>query len=74
MYNSYRADWYSSWREDINFASYREQMEWELDKQDKVDIVVVYFHPATQAPVSLLELGICAQVLDKAIVVCLEGY
>ena len=74
MYNPYRADWDSSWREDINFAPYREQVEWELDKQDKADIVVVYFHPATQAPVSLLEFGICARVPGKAIVLCPDGY
>ncbi|KAF5020896.1 hypothetical protein F66182_7048 [Fusarium sp. NRRL 66182] len=74
IYNPYRADWDSSWREDINFAPYREQVEWELDKQDKADIVVVYFHPATQAPVSLLEFGIWARTPGKTIVVCPEGY
>ncbi|KAM4058626.1 nucleoside 2-deoxyribosyltransferase like domain-containing protein [Hirsutella rhossiliensis] len=74
IYNPYRADWDSSWREDIEFAPYREQVEWELDKQDKADIVVVYFHPATQAPVSLLEFGIWARIPGKAIVVCPEGY
>ncbi|KAF4465689.1 hypothetical protein FALBO_7466 [Fusarium albosuccineum] len=74
IYNPYRADWDSSWREDINFAPYREQVEWELEKQDKADIVVVYFHPATQAPVSLLEFGIWARIPGKAIVVCPEGY
>jgi hypothetical protein len=74
IYNPYRADWDSSWREDINFAPYREQVEWELDKLDKADLVVVYFHPATQAAVSLLEFGICARVPGKAIVVCPEGY
>ncbi|KAF7118414.1 hypothetical protein CNMCM5793_007931 [Aspergillus hiratsukae] len=74
IYNHYRADWDSSWREDIDFPPFREQVEWELEKQDKADIVVVYFHPATQAPVSLLELGICVRVPGKAIVVCPEGY
>ena len=74
IYNPFRADWDSSWCEDINFAPYREQVEWELEKQDKADIVVFYFHPATQAPVSLLELGICARVPGKAIVACPEGY
>lgn len=74
LYNPYRADWDSSWHEDITFAPYREQVEWELDKHDKADIVVVYFHPATQAAVSLLEFGICARVPGKAIVVCPEGY
>lgn len=44
IYNPYRADWDSSWREDINFTPYREQVEWELEKQDKADIVVIYFH------------------------------
>ncbi|KAJ5921153.1 nucleoside 2-deoxyribosyltransferase like domain-containing protein [Penicillium verhagenii] len=27
IYNPYRADWDSSWHEDINFAPYREQVE-----------------------------------------------
>lgn len=74
IYNPYRTDWDSSWREDISFAPYREQAEWELDMQMKADIVVIYFHPATQAAVSLLELGICMRVPEKAIVVCPEGY
>ncbi|KFY23910.1 hypothetical protein V493_05564 [Pseudogymnoascus sp. VKM F-4281 (FW-2241)] len=74
IYNPYRTDWDSSWCEDIDFAPYREQVGWELDKQVKADIVVVYFHPATQAPISLLEFGICARVPGKAIVVCPEGY
>ncbi len=74
LYNPQRADWDSSWREDINSAPYREQVEWELDKQDMADIVVVYFHPASQAPISLLELGLCARTPGKAIVVCPDGY
>lgn len=74
IYNPHRADWDSSWREDIDFAPYREQVEWELDKQDRADVVVVYFHPDTQAPISLLELGMCVPVPQKAIVVCPEGY
>ena len=74
IYNPYRAEWDSSWREDLAFAPYREQVEWELEKQDQADIVVVYFHPDTQAPVSLLELGLCARQPGKAIVCCPKGY
>lgn len=74
VYNPYRPDWDSSWREEIDFAPYREQVEWELEKQEKADIVVIYFHPATQAPISLLEFGLCARVPGKAIIVCPEGY
>ncbi|KAL4737222.1 hypothetical protein BDV11DRAFT_216856 [Aspergillus similis] len=58
----------------VDAGDWREQVEWELDKQDKADVVVIYFHHATQAPISLLELGICARVPRKAIVVCPEGY
>ncbi|CAP86471.1 hypothetical protein EN45_051570 [Penicillium chrysogenum] len=74
VYNPYRPDWDSSWREEIDFVPYREQVEWELEKQEKADIVVIYFHPATQAPISLLEFGLCARVPGKAIIVCPEGY
>ncbi|EJT68266.1 hypothetical protein GGTG_14155 [Gaeumannomyces tritici R3-111a-1] len=74
IYNPYRPDWDSTWREDVDFAPYRQQVEWELDMQEKVDTIVVYFHPATQAPISLLELGLCARVPGKAIVCCPEGY
>lgn len=74
IYNPYRADWDSTWREEISFAPYREQVEWELDKQERADIVVVYFHPATQAPISLLELGLCARKPGNAIVFCPKGY
>ncbi|TQV90692.1 hypothetical protein V2A60_006903 [Cordyceps javanica] len=74
IYNPYRPDWDCTWREDVDFAPYREQVEWELEKQDKADMVVVYFHPATQAPISLLELGLNAQTPGKVIVLCPEGY
>ncbi|KAI0100304.1 hypothetical protein GGR51DRAFT_359854 [Nemania sp. FL0031] len=73
IYNPLRPDWDSTWREDVSFEPYRKQVEWELDMQDTADIIVVYFHPDTKAPISLLELGLCAGK-DKAIVVCPEGY
>ena len=74
VYNPYRVDWDNTWREDVNFPPYRQQVEWELDKQEKADMVVIYFHPATQAPISLLELGLCARKPGKAIVLCPQGY
>ncbi|KAI0429366.1 hypothetical protein F5Y09DRAFT_310632 [Xylaria sp. FL1042] len=73
IYNPLRPDWDSTWREDISFEPYREQVEWELDMQEAADIMVVYFHPASKAPISLLELGLCAKT-GKAIVVCPDGY
>lgn len=74
IYNPYRADWDSTWHEDVDFAPYREQVLWELAKQALADLVVVYFHPATQAPVSLLEFGLSAQIPGKVIAVYPRGY
>jgi hypothetical protein len=74
IFNPNRPDWDSTWREDINFDPYREQVQWELEKQMKADLVVVYFHPATLAPISLLEFGLSAQSPGKVIAIAPEGY
>ncbi|KAK5634192.1 hypothetical protein RRF57_009906 [Xylaria bambusicola] len=74
LFDPNRPDWDSTWREDITFHPYREQVLWELDKQEKADLVVVYFHPATVAPISLLEFGLSARVPGKVIAVAPEGY
>ncbi|KAI1777201.1 hypothetical protein F4818DRAFT_340791 [Hypoxylon cercidicola] len=71
--NPYRSDWDSTWREDITCEPFKEQVKWELEMQDKVDIIVFYFHPSTEAPISLLELGLAARS-KKPIVVCPKGY
>ena len=41
--------------------------------QEKADVVVVYYGPHTDAPISLLELGLCARS-GKAIVACHRDY
>ena len=74
IFNPHRLDWGSSWYEDIDCKPFREQVEWEIEKQRQADIVVVFFQPATQAPISLLELGINIKSPGKAIVVCPPGY
>lgn len=73
IFNPLRTDWDSSWREDITFTPFREQTEWELDMQERADVVVVYFGPGTDAPVSLLEFGLCARS-GKTIVACHRDY
>ncbi|GAB1315465.1 hypothetical protein MFIFM68171_05675 [Madurella fahalii] len=73
VFNPFRADWDSSWREDVTFAPFQEQVEWELEMQERADVVVVYFGPGTDAPISLLELGLCARS-NKAIVACHRDY
>ncbi|OIW25420.1 hypothetical protein CONLIGDRAFT_93079 [Coniochaeta ligniaria NRRL 30616] len=71
--NPLRRDWDSTWREDETFEPFREQVQWELDMQEKSSLVVVYFGPDTDAPISLLEFGLCAR-LNKGLVVCHPNY
>ena len=68
-----RSDWDSSWREDISFPPFAEQVNWELDMMEAADVVAVYLHPGTDSPTSLLELGLFA-TSGKVIVACPEGF
>jgi hypothetical protein len=73
IFNPLRPDWDSSWKEDVGFPPFREQVEWELDMQEEADLVVIYYGPNTDAPISLLELGLCARS-GKALVFCHKEY
>lgn len=55
--NPRRSQWDSSWEQTIDNPDFREQVEWELDHIERADMVVFYFQPGTQSPVTLLELG-----------------
>ncbi|KAL0942864.1 uncharacterized protein CTRU02_200750 [Colletotrichum truncatum] len=73
IFNPLRTDWDSSWKEDISDPRFREQVEWELEMQDRADIIAMFIQPGTEAHISLLELGLCARS-GKAIVACPQGY
>lgn len=73
IYNPSRPDWDATWREDFSDSRWAEQVEWELEMQDAVDLVVILFHGVTAAPISLLELGLCVRS-GKAVVCALDGY
>ncbi|KAK4221502.1 hypothetical protein QBC38DRAFT_491908 [Podospora fimiseda] len=73
VFDPTRSDWDSSWKEDILFPKFKEQVDWELDMQEKADLVVIYFGPNTKAPISLLELGLVARS-GKAIIGCHGQY
>ncbi|CEI66062.1 unnamed protein product [Fusarium venenatum] len=66
--NPNRPDWDSTWREDFSDKRWVEQVSWELDMQEAADIVVFMFHEATEAPISLMELGLA--VRTKPVIVC----
>ncbi|KAK1960979.1 hypothetical protein LY78DRAFT_662526 [Colletotrichum sublineola] len=73
IFNPFRPDWDSTWREDVSDERFRDQVEWELEMQERADIIVVFFEQDTEAHISLLELGLCARS-GKAIVACSERY
>jgi hypothetical protein len=67
--NPRRADWNPNASE----VDIRQQIYWELDALEGTDAIIIYFHPDSKAPISLLELGLfCRQT--KVVVVCPPGY
>lgn len=71
--NPRRSDWDSSWVQSIDNFQFREQVTWELDMMDRADVIGLYFDPATKSPISLLELGIYANV-GRLRVCCPDGF
>jgi hypothetical protein len=68
--------WDSTWVEDTSDPRFVAQVEWEMDHGRLADVVVIYLVPGTQAPISLLELGIHASLYggEKVVVCCPEGF
>jgi hypothetical protein len=73
LYNPRREDWDSSWIQTIENPQFREQVSWELAAMEAADLIIMYFAPDTQAPVTLLELGLHAR-FGKLVVCCPEGF
>lgn len=67
--NPRRDDWDSSWTQDPTPGTqFYEQVDWELECQDKADLIVYYFAPDSKSPITLLELGLYAA--DNVLVCC----
>lgn len=71
--NPRRKDWDSSWEQRIENQQFNEQVTWELEGLERADLILMYLDPATQAPISLMELGLSA-AKGTMIVCCPEGY
>jgi hypothetical protein len=71
--NPRRDDWDSSWRQSLDEPQFRGQVEWELDGLERADVVALWLAPESQAPISLLELGLFARS-GKIIVGCPLGF
>jgi hypothetical protein len=73
IFNPRRKEWDSSWKEDILNPNFYEQVSWELEAQEKAELIAMYFDPNTKSPISLLELGLFAHS-GKLVVCCPHGF
>jgi len=71
--NPRRDDWDSSWEQIIGNKQFREQVEWELEAQEKANKIAMYIDPETKSPITLLELGLFAHT-GKIVVCCPNGF
>ncbi len=71
--NPRRDEWDASWEQSISNPQFRGQVEWELDGQQRADVIAMHFDPATKAPITLLELGLFA-ASGKVVACCPPGY
>ncbi|MET0327238.1 MAG: nucleoside 2-deoxyribosyltransferase domain-containing protein [Luteimonas sp.] len=73
LLNPRRADWNPEWRPDADEPEFRRQVEWELDALERADLVLMYFAPGTQSPITLLEFGLYARS-GRLLLAAPEGY
>lgn len=71
--NPRRDAWDAGWEQRIGNAQFRQQVEWELEAQERATLIMMYFAPQTQAPITLLELGLFAQS-GRLLVCCPDGF
>ena len=63
----------SSWEQHFENPQFYQQVTWELQGLETADYVIVYFAEHSQAPITLLELGLHAQS-GKVLVCCPKGF
>lgn len=73
VFNPRRASWDKTWKQTIDNSEFRIQVEWELDALALADWIAMYFAPHTQAPITLLELGLFA-ASGKILLCCPDGF
>lgn len=71
--NPRRPDWNPDWRPEADEPEFLRQVEWELAALESADVIVIYFAPGTQSPISLLEMGLHARG-GKLIVLAPDGF
>lgn len=71
--NPRRDAWDATWGQDLDDPRFAGQVAWELDGLEAADAIVCWLPAGSQAPVSLLELGLHAR-RGRLIVGCPSGF
>ncbi len=72
IFNPRRSNWDSSWVQKMSNPVFKHQVTWELSCLEKADLVIIYFAPNSQSPITLLEAGIFHK--KNMILCCPEGF
>lgn len=73
LLNPRREDWNPAWKPVADEPEFRRQVEWELAALERADVILMYFAPGSQSPISLLEMGLYA-ASGKLLVACPQGF
>ena len=73
MLNPRRADWNPAWKADASEPEFARQVQWELAALEQADVILMYFTPGTQSPITLLEFGLYARS-GRLLVAAPEGF
>lgn len=72
--NPRRDDWNSDWKQIPEPGTdFYAQVDWELNAQERSDIIVYYFDSNTKSPITLLELGLFG-IHNNVIVRCAPDF
>jgi len=69
LLNPRREYWEPPARQSIQNQVFRSQVNWELEAQERADLILMYFAPESKAPITLLELGLFARS-GKLLIAC----
>jgi hypothetical protein len=73
VFNPRHDNWDLTWKQDISHLKFKEQVVWEMDRLNEVDVIALYLEPGTLSPISLLQLGKYASS-GRLVVCCPEGF
>ncbi|OPZ66000.1 MAG: hypothetical protein BWY85_00167 [Firmicutes bacterium ADurb.Bin506] len=73
VFNPRRPDWDATWNQTKCDPRMMDQINWELEMLDAVDLIMLWIPGTAKAPIALMELGLHARS-GKLIVGCEEAF